>query len=86
MPQLKTKSQSVEVKDGASLVTAGKKLGIPFSCENGICGTCKVTVKKGAEHLSGKTDAEEAMGIDGKKTRLLCQCKLKGGDVEIDPQ
>jgi len=47
---------------------------------NGVCTTCLVEVKEGAENLSEITDREEMMGMDPEdpKQRLGCQCKANG--------
>jgi len=59
---------------------------IPFGCENGICGTCLITISSGKENLSEIEEMEqqtlEAMGMDDDEHRLACQCKVKG-DVTI---
>src|SRR4051794_21883099 len=55
--------QELEVPEGANLRTEAMKAGIQiyqgpdkiFNCRgNGLCGTCKVLVKKGMENLSPK--------------------------------
>jgi phenol hydroxylase P5 protein len=79
---LKTDKMKIEVKDGERVIDAAKKLGVPFSCTEGICGTCKVTVVEGYDNLSSKTDNEDFMDLK-KNERLMCQCKLKSGDVKI---
>ncbi len=71
------------VADGSPIKEAAKNLGIPFSCENGICGSCMINVLEGVENLSEPNEAEKAYGVTGK-TRLACQCKLKSGDVKIE--
>jgi len=53
---------------------------------NGACTTCMVKVHKGAENLSEVTDREEMMGMnsDNPEYRLGCQCKITGGDVNVE--
>lgn len=53
---------------------------------NGACTTCMVKVHKGAENLSEITEREEMMGMssDSPDYRLGCQCKVTGGDVEVE--
>jgi phenol hydroxylase P5 protein len=79
---LKTDTKKIEVKDGDKVIKAAEKLGVPFSCREGICGTCKVKVVEGYNNLDVKTSNEEFMDLK-KNERLMCQCKLKSGDVKI---
>jgi len=71
------------VADGSPIKEAAKKLGIPFSCENGICGSCMINVLEGMENLGERNEAEKSYGVSGN-TRLACQCKLESGDVKIE--
>lgn len=82
MAVLKSDKDSVEVKDGMGLVDAGDKLGVPFGCQEGICGSCLVEVVEGEDNLSAKSSSEEFADLDDHK-RLLCQCKIKSGEVKI---
>ena len=82
MAILKTQEGEKEVNDGASVIEACEELGVPFGCTNGVCGTCRVEIVSGSEHLNDQTEAEEAMGLEGKE-RLMCQCTIKEGTVEI---
>ena len=76
---------------GASLhdVAQAQNLDIPFGCESGICSTCLIQIKSGAENISAKTDQEEftleARGVDASNmnTRLGCQCQING-DVTFE--
>lgn len=93
MPKLtnKTTGASAECEAGTSFRVAAqtKGLDVPFGCENGICSTCLIHIKSGAENLSPKTEQEEftleARGVpkDDMTTRLGCQCTIKG-DVEFE--
>ena len=82
MPIIKSSGESRELKEGEHIKEACKELGIPFGCENGLCGTCYVQIVSGGENLSERTEAEAQMGID-EQHRLCCQCKIKKGNVEI---
>lgn len=73
----------IEVEDGDRIKGACEQLGVFFGCDDGICGTCVIEVKKGMENLSPLNDKEKALGMTGNK-RLACQCTLKSGTVEID--
>jgi ferredoxin len=80
--------QSGQTGDDGSIRELSQKEGwpIPYGCENGICGTCLITIPTGKENLSPIEEQEaqtlEAMGMDEGEHRLACQCKAKG-DVTI---
>ncbi len=80
--------QSVDVEEGALLREVTQKNGwpIPYGCENGICGTCLITIPEGSDNLSeiGEHEAQtlKAMGKTDGTHRLACQCKVMG-DVTI---
>lgn len=77
-----THGKFVELEKGKEIRDAAEKLGVKFSCRNGLCGTCMVDIIEGEENLSELTSQEKAMGLN-KKERLACQCKIEKGDVEI---
>ncbi|HVE56807.1 MAG TPA: 2Fe-2S iron-sulfur cluster-binding protein [Pyrinomonadaceae bacterium] len=75
---------------GSYLIDAAKRLGIEIhdDCGRlGLCDTCAVTVKSGAEFLSEPTKAElEQLSDDRRKQgeRLSCQAKIaKEGEIVI---
>lgn len=80
--------QSAQCQKGDELrmVAQTQGLGIPFGCENGLCGTCLININSGMEHLSEKTEQEEftleARSADDDQ-RLSCQCKVLG-DVHFE--
>jgi ferredoxin len=79
-------NEEVEVKDNDQndLVEKAEELGIPFGCQDGICGACRVEVVEGMENLSEFTEQEKDLGFDESgNERLLCQCKIKKGIVKI---
>lgn len=82
MAILKTENEQVEVADGEALMDAAEKLGVPFSCRAGVCGTCKVTIVEGSENLEPKTENEKALGLEDNE-RCMCQSKIKSGTVVI---
>lgn len=82
MARVISRGKSVEVVDGSPVKEACKKLGIYFSCENGICATCMSRVLKGEGNLLPKNQKEIDMNLDNDY-RLMCQCKIKHGDVEV---
>lgn len=80
--------QTASIDDGGLLreLVHGEGWPIPFGCENGICGTCLITISSGKENVSAIEEMEaqtlEAMGMDEGEHRLACQCKVNG-DVTI---
>lgn len=76
MPYLNNEKDKVEVQKGESLVDAAEKLGVPFSCTEGNCGTCLTEVVSGMEHLQPLTEEEEMFGLHPHE-RLLCQVRFK---------
>jgi ferredoxin len=71
-----------ELADGIKVMEACEDLGLPFGCQDGICGTCMSVVTKGAENLLPKNEKEDDFDLpDGQ--RLACQCTIKSGTVEF---
>jgi ferredoxin len=90
--------KEIEVPAGANLREEARKNGIEvykgmhrvLNCMgHGLCGSCKVLVKKGMENLSSKgwlerftlaTAPTTAMAIVGHEDemRLSCQCQVNG--------
>lgn len=83
MAKIKTDDSEIEIPDGSPIRESCEELGVPFSCQDGVCGTCLIEVEEGMENLTEYTQAEKNMGINGK-FRLACQCKIKSGDVKIN--
>lgn len=75
-------NQEKTIPDGSPIKGSCMELGVPFSCEDGICGTCMIDIIEGEENLSNLTPQEIDLMRD-KKHRLACQCKIKGGIVKI---
>lgn len=81
--------QSAPAQDGQLLreITQSNGWPIPYGCENGICGTCLITIPSGKEHLSEIQEIErqtlQAMGKGDGQHRLACQCKVNG-DVTVE--
>tara|TARA_Y100000310_G_scaffold171786_1_gene171949 strand:- start:5382 stop:5645 length:264 start_codon:yes stop_codon:yes gene_type:complete len=84
MGKIILRDKKVETPDGKPIKEACKSLGIPFSCEDGVCGTCLVDVGAGAENLEELNDAEKIFGLTDKNKRLCCQARMKSGDVVIE--
>jgi ferredoxin len=90
--------REIEVPQGANLRQELQKAGVDIykglhrylNCRgNGLCGTCKVLVKKGMENLSPKgrlerftlaTSPSTALAIVGheEEMRLSCQARVQG--------
>lgn len=75
--------EEVEVPDGSPLKQYCEEAGVPFACEEGICGTCVIEVEEGAENLSEFTQEEMDFLGEQEKERLGCQCKIKKGCVKV---
>ncbi len=86
-----TTGSSAQCDPGSNFreVAQAQNLDVPFGCESGICSTCLIQIKSGAENIGPKTDQEEftleARGIDisDMNTRLGCQCQING-DVTFE--
>jgi len=98
--------KEIEVPQGATLRTEARKAGIEvhgtvesyINClGNGLCGTCRVLVKKGMENLSPKT-ALEVVNLNAhpvtmlarigheEEMRLSCQVRVNGDcTIETHP-
>ncbi|MBC9784147.1 (2Fe-2S)-binding protein [Heliobacterium chlorum] len=73
---------SVQAAEGTTLLEAGLKNGvdIEYSCKDGRCGVCQVTVLEGEENLS-EPDIDEVDELfdridDG--VRLACKAAILG--------
>lgn len=75
--------ESKELPDGSEIRDTAEELGVPFGCRDGICGTCMIDIKKGADNLTELTEEEHDMMRD-KEHRLACQCRIKSGEVVFD--
>lgn len=83
MATLKHNDQEIHLIDGSSLQEPCMELGIPFGCQNGVCGTCRIDIIEGMEYLNPRTPPENDMELEGTE-RLACQCRIKGGVVRIE--
>jgi len=75
--------KSAKLKEGEKIRETIEKLGVPFGCEDGICGTCMIDILEGEDNLSELTEQEKDLMRD-KKHRLACQCKIKKGTVKFN--
>jgi ferredoxin len=98
--------KEIEVPEGGNLRKEARQAGIEIhgciesvlNCQgNGLCGTCRVLVKKGTENLSGKTLIEKlnlnfhpvtmlaCLGHE-QEMRLSCQVRVQGDcTIETHP-
>ena len=82
MAKLCTEKECVDVVEHESLIKPAEKLGVYFACENGDCGACDAQILEGMENLTPINDKEvDYILIPGH--RLLCQCRIKHGNVKI---
>ncbi|MEK9159951.1 MAG: 2Fe-2S iron-sulfur cluster-binding protein [Patescibacteria group bacterium] len=90
MPKITNKSTgaTAQCAVGANFrdVAQTEGLDVPFGCESGICSTCLIQIRSGAENIGPKTEQEEftleARGA-GPDVRLGCQCTING-DIEFE--
>lgn len=83
MPKVKINGKEIEVPEGENPYEYFEKMGIDFSCHNGICGTCKVKVLEGMDKINSKTEMEEEFPLD-ENERLACQCHKLKGDIILE--
>lgn len=103
--ELIKEKKEIEVPAGGNLRQEARKAGIEvypwharyLNCQGfGLCGTCKVHVKKGMENLSPKTLIEKinlnfhpltAFAYIGHEHELRLACQVKvNGDCSIETQ
>src|SRR6516225_12378888 len=99
----KNEKKEVEVAEGANLRDEALKVALPvyagmnrfLNCHGlGLCGTCRVLVKQGMEHLSPRTRRERfkfamSLAVIGHEDemRLSCQARVQGDcTVELTPE
>ncbi len=82
MATIRFEGRDAEVADGTKILRTAEELGLPFGCQDGICGTCMSTVLQGMENLEVRNEKELDMDIPDDQ-RLVCQCVIKSGLVEL---
>lgn len=75
--------EEVTLGEMAPLKESCEDAGVPFACEEGVCGTCVIEVTEGMENLSEFTEEEVDFLGEQDSERLACQCKIKGGCVKV---
>lgn len=84
MPKLIfNEEEEVELDENSPIKSHCEEVGIPFACEEGICGTCVIEVEEGMDNLSEFTQEELDFLGEQEMERLACQCKIKQGCVKI---
>ncbi len=76
-------SEETILEDGSPIKEVCEESGVPFACEEGVCGTCVIEVEEGMENLSPFTQEEEDFLGEMGCERLACQCRIKSGNVKI---
>lgn len=92
MPLVKfSDGQQTSVDEGTSLLEAARACGAPMGSACGgnlACSTCHCWVKKGFDSLSDMEDEENDIldkAFDVRPvSRLGCQAKVAGEDVEVE--
>lgn len=82
MATLRFEGREVEVADGSRILDACEELEVPIGCHDGHCGRCIMGVVRGVENLASPNEKEMGMGMGGK-IRLVCQCVIESGLVEL---
>jgi ferredoxin len=87
--KVKVGAVELDITDGANLSEEVNITNCPilFGCRTGICGTCLVNVKDGADKITpAGSDELEFLDIVGgphENPRLACMFKVLG-DVELE--
>ncbi len=76
-------SKEITLIDGEQIKEVCEQLDVPFGCQQGICGTCKIEILEGADNLEPLNAEEKDMGDRSKKHRLACQARIKHGTIVI---
>ncbi len=81
---LKRSGQSVHVPPGQSILEVLENNGhdLPFSCREGLCGTCETAICEGEpEHLDYVYAPSQR---DGLRTMLICVSRAKSARLVLD--
>ena len=77
--------ETLELEAGQSLLDGALRAGIylPYACNHGLCGTCKVTVLEGeVEHNHASSFA--LMDVEREEGKALACCATLNSDVTIE--
>ncbi|HLC81274.1 MAG TPA: 2Fe-2S iron-sulfur cluster-binding protein [Candidatus Nanoarchaeia archaeon] len=83
MAMIQLDDKKVELPNGEKIMEACEELAVPFGCRSGFCGTCKIEIVEGAEHLAQLTQEEKEMGNRDMTHRLACQARIISNQVKI---
>ena len=77
--------ETLELEDGQSMLDGALRAGIylPYACNHGLCGTCKVTVLDG-EVAHGQSSSFALMDVERDEGRTLACCATLLSDVTIE--
>lgn len=84
MAKLIINEEESQIADGESIKQCCEEMGIPFGCEEGVCGTCIIEIEEGMENLSPYNEQEEDFLGPQDRERLACQCKIMKGTVKVN--
>ena len=77
--------ETIEVEEGQKLLDAALRAGIwlPYACNHGLCGTCKVDVLEGeVEH--NEASAFALMDVERDEGKTLACCATLSSDIVIE--
>ena len=77
--------ETIEVEDNQKLLDAALRAGIwlPYACNHGVCGTCKVDVLEGeVEHNEASSFA--LMDVERDEGKTLACCATLSSDIVIE--
>lgn len=75
--------EEFDIPPGSPIKSYCEEAGVPFACEEGVCGTCVIEVEEGMENLSEFTQEEADFLGEQETERLACRCKIKSGSVKV---
>jgi len=79
--------ETIDVEEGQTILDAALRAGIwlPYACNHGLCGTCKVDVLEGeVEHNEASSFA--LMDIERDENKTLACCATLESDVVIEAE
>jgi len=79
--------ETLELEDGQSILDGALRAGIwlPYACNHGLCGTCKVDVLEGeVEHHHASSFA--LMDVEREEGKTLACCATLLSDVTIEAE
>lgn len=82
--ELKGARHEIRVDRGETILEACRKAGLapPYSCESGVCGACKASLKGGKVHMRARAALEDSDIRDG--AILTCQALPQASELTVD--